>query len=327
MQPMVRAIYRVAAIPGACSPYDRVNLKIYYPALYGDSPEERNSGVIPAQRQLAPYPVVVLLPGINLGGDSNAWLALRLAQAGYATVVTTAISEEMPGYISVSPGLLLDQLKPDSYGSGPSCSLLQPVLEEMNKVQESSILAGMLDLEHIVLGGHSAGGTAALLNANPDWMPGICGAFAYAAHSGASMALGWPAETVLELPGRVPVMLLGGDRDGVIAASAHRYGRTEADPLHTIARTFEDGVAPGEDKSYLMILRGANHFTFANPHDGSTGREFLDWESEGEPEVLRGHLGDLLLDFLAALVHGDSAAQERLDGHLHNPGLALARRK
>jgi len=56
---------------------DRVNLKIYYPALYGDSAEERNSGLVPADRVAAPYPVVVLLPGINLAGDSSAWLASK----------------------------------------------------------------------------------------------------------------------------------------------------------------------------------------------------------------------------------------------------------
>ncbi len=41
MQAMVRAIFRVAAIPGTCAPYDRVNLKVFYPAHYGDTAEVR----------------------------------------------------------------------------------------------------------------------------------------------------------------------------------------------------------------------------------------------------------------------------------------------
>lgn len=327
MEAMVRALYRVAAIPGAQSPYDRVNLKIYYPALYGNSDTERNTGVIPPNDELAPFPVVILLPGINLGPSGTGWLAHRLATAGYATVATTAITEEMPGYISISPGLLLDKLKPQGYGTGPSCALLQPVIEELEKVQAESVLAGRLDLDSVVLGGHSAGGTAALLNANPDWLPGVRAAFSYAAHTGASMALGWPAEMVLPLPTALPILLLGGDRDGVIAASAHRYGRNEADPLHTICRTFDEGVHPSDGQSHLAILAGANHFSFAANHDGATGRDFLDWESEAKPDLLRQQLGDLIVNFLDGTVRKSEEGILRLKESLKSPELTTARSK
>jgi dienelactone hydrolase len=327
MKTMVRALYRVTAIPGAQPPYDRVSLKVYYPAVYGDTEAERNSGLIPANPDFAPCPVVILLPGINLSPESASWLSLRLAQAGYVTVAVSTISEEMPGYISISPGLDLDRLKPDGYGSGPSCSLLQPVMDELGRLQADSVLTGTLDLNRVVLGGHSAGGTAALLNANPDWFPGIRAAFCYGAHSGASMALGWPAETVLPLPASVPVLLLGGDQDGVIAASAHRYGRQEADPLYTVTRTFDEAVPACDQSSYLMILRGANHFTFAQPHDGCSGREFLDWPASEDTGALQALLGDLVLDFLDSAVRGDRAAGERMELRMDAPELVLSRRK
>jgi len=254
-------------------------------------------------------------------------LAMRLAGAGYAVVSASAITEEMPGYISVSPGLLLDNLKPEGFGGAPSCALLQPVLDELHRVQTDSVLAGQLDLDHIALGGHSAGGTAALLNANPEWFPGVCAVFAYAAHSGASMALGWPAETVLPLPATLPVLLLGGDQDGVIAGSAHRYGRDEADPLHTLVRTFDEGVRAGADASWLYILKGANHFTFAHPHDGSTGRQFLDWPGDPEQAPLQDYLGSLIEDFLEHALRGKAQALVSLEQAQGDARVALARRK
>ncbi|MEH6589601.1 MAG: hypothetical protein V7746_05045 [Halioglobus sp.] len=324
---LVRAIYRVAVIPGAVAPYDRVNMKVYYPARFGDTPEERNSGVIPARAESGPYPVVILLPGINLGPENTAWLALLLADAGYITVAATAISEEMPGYISISPGLVFDQLKPAGYAKAPSCSLITPILAVLAQLQKESVIAGLLDLDQVVLGGHSAGGTTALLNANPQWFPGVRASFAYAAHSGASMALGWPAETVLPLPVGVPTLLLGGDHDGVIASSSHRYGSDKADPLHSITRTFDEGVQAADGQSHLVILKGANHFTFAATADGSTGREFLDWDSGADSDALRAHLAGLIVDFLASTLTRDEAALQRLDDAKSDARVLVARSK
>ncbi|QFU74312.1 dienelactone hydrolase [Halioglobus maricola] len=300
-------------------------MKIYYPCTYGDTPEERNSGVVPAAEDSAPYPVVILLPGINLGPEGCAWLARQLALAGAITVACTAIAEEMPGYISISPGLLFEQLSPGGFGRAPSCSLLQPVMDELAAVQQASVLAGLLDLDRIILGGHSAGGTAALLNANPEWFPGVCGVFSYAAHTGASVALGWPAETVLRLPATLPTLLLAGDRDGVIAASAHRYGREGADPLHTVCRTFDEGVHDCGGRSYLMVLAGATHFTCADPHDGTTGREFLDWDSDADQAELRGLMGQLIADFVAATARADERAVSRLQDAQCDSRLALVK--
>ena len=79
---MVRAIYRAIAIDGCAPPYDRASLKIFYPASFSDSDEERNTGLIPADPSAAPYPVVILLPGINVGPEAYSWLAHDLAKRG-----------------------------------------------------------------------------------------------------------------------------------------------------------------------------------------------------------------------------------------------------
>ena len=325
MTASIRAIYRACSIEGAPAPYDRITMKVYYPADPQDSPEERNTGVIPVDIRRAPYPVVVFMPGINLGPEGCAWLAMELVRQGFVAVTYSAVTEEMPGYVSLSPGLVLSNLAPDAYGTAPSCSTLAPILEELKKLNEASVLAGLLDLEHIVLGGHSAGGTSALLNANPDWFPGVCGVFSYAAHSGASVALGWPAETILPLPGKVPTLLMGGDRDGVIAASAHRYGRQEGDPCHTILRTFDEGGADSDAELFLFILRGGNHFSLAHGHDGTTGREFLDWDVEGDPAEIRACIASLVSEFARMSTGRDEDARGRLESAMDGPGIAIGR--
>ena len=84
-------------------------------------------------------------------------------------------------------------------------------------------MAGQVDLSRVVVGGHSAGGTVALHNSNPDWVPGLHAVFAYAAHTMTATALGHDEATVAPVPAKVPVMLMSGADDGVIAASRDRY--------------------------------------------------------------------------------------------------------
>jgi predicted dienelactone hydrolase len=326
-QSPVRAFYRSVGIPGAAPPHDRITLKVFYPAAPEDTALERNTGVIPAHASAAPYPVVIFFPGINLGPEAYAWLAIELAGQGYIAVTFSAITEEMPGFVSLSPGLVIDNLTPERYGKAAACSSLQPILDELASLNGNSLLAGLIDLQTVILAGHSAGGTVALLSADPDQYHGVKAVFSYGAHSGASVELGWPAETVMPLPGKVPTLLLGGDRDGVIAGSAHRYGRDAEDPVHTVLKTFEEALHDPAAECYLFILAGANHFSFSHRDDGTTGRAFLDWEAGADQAVYRERIAALVVDFLRAQLVADPAAQQRLQDALQHDTMHLALHK
>jgi dienelactone hydrolase len=322
----VRALYRAIQIPGSAAPYDRASLKIYYPSNPTDSEEERNSGVVPAATEGAPFPIAVLMPGINVGPESYAWLACKLAESGIVTVTYTLVAEEMPGYISLTPGLHIAALAPDNYAKTPSATAITPNLEDLVQLNEKGVLAGLLDLKRIVLGGHSAGGTVALLNARPDWVPGLRAAFSYGAHAGAATALGYDPDSLFEVPSEVPLLIMGGTRDGCIANSAGRYGEgKQGSATEKVELTFDKGVSSNRQDSYLAIIEGANHFSLAWPHDDTTGRPFIDLPTTQPDERLRDLLADTICAFLAASVTGDEKARGRLESTLLSPHELVAR--
>ena len=59
---------------GFCSQPFQIALEKFFNRA-GDSEEERNSGVVPVDDRHGPLPVVILMPGINVGPESYAWLA------------------------------------------------------------------------------------------------------------------------------------------------------------------------------------------------------------------------------------------------------------
>lgn len=313
-QPMVRALFRAFPVPGQASPCS-VFAKVYYPALYGATPLEINTGSLPAARPAAPYPVAVLMPGINVSPESYGWLATALAQAGFVSLTYGWILEEMPGLVSLSPGLDVGALSPQAYGSRASATALRAVLDDLAALNQAGTLAGLLDLSRVLLGGHSAGGSVALLNARPDWFPGLRAVFSYGAHSKASTMLGYPPDTLLPLPDALPKLILGGSEDGVIAASAFRYGHDGAqqpDPVGPVARTFQEGCSSTRGDCYLAILRGANHFSMCWPADAATGRPFLDHAVTRPDAEIRADLATLVTCFARAHVADDAAAKTEL---------------
>lgn len=301
-----RAFFTSFRIPGLSAPHDTATLKVYYPATYSNSDLERNTGQVPCDDELSPFPVVIFLPGVNVEPSSYGWLAAELAAHGIVTAIPSLIAEEMPGCVSLTPGIDISALKPAAYGSRPSAILLAPLVEKLGEINRAGLLAGRLDLSRLALGGHSAGGTLALLNGRREWLPSIRAAFSYGSHTGAATALGWAADTLLAPAEDLPLLLAGGERDGCIAASGRRYGGAAAETENCSGRieeTFQRAVAENGGNNWLCILRAANHFTACHRVDDYTGRGVLDYPVNNGHQA-RAVLGELFATFLAVHLRG-----------------------
>ena len=294
---MIRAIFHAATLPNASAPYNVLHLKVYYPATPTNSDAERMSGVIPADKSNTPMPVVIFFNGINVGMESYHWLAVKLAEANIVTVMYTHIAETLPNVIGLTPAIDLSKVKPDSYGSGPTCPAIQPILDSLAQLKndDKSPLHQSLDLNNIVLGGHSAGGTVALQNGQ--FFEQVKAIFSYAGHTMASTMLGFEPGTVLNI-GSKRTLLMRGDKDGVIAASRIRYGTDEQAP-DPVAKTFDEAYqASDKSEAYDVLIEGANHFSAAHPLDETTGRFFLDMEMTRPAEEIRNQIAELILSFI-----------------------------
>ncbi len=299
----IRALFTAANADNAAPPFDTLHLKVFYPALLDKA--DKMTGIVPPDDTHAPFPVVIFFNGINVGPEAYQWLAVALAERGLVVVTYSWVSETLPQVIGLTPGIDLARVRPDTYGTAPTASALPALLVALAGLQSSGVLAGKLDLQKIILGGHSAGGTIALHEPNARFYPQVVARFAYAGHTQASTMLGFAPGTILAA-GAKPALLIGGTEDGVIAASRGRYGDSTntADP---ITRTFHEGVTGGHNASYLAILTGANHFTLAHPIDETTGRSFLDLPATRDEAELRALCMELIGQFIDAHVHHSSA--------------------
>ncbi|MBI3164731.1 MAG: hypothetical protein HYZ24_08615 [Chloroflexi bacterium] len=300
---MIRALFHATTLPNANAPYNVLHLKIYYPATPTNSDAERMTGVIPADKTSAPMPVVIFFNGINVGIESYHWLAVKLAEANIVTVMYTHVAETLPNVIGLTPSIDLSRVKPETYGSDATCPAIQPILDSLTQLNkdEKSPLYQALDLNNVILGGHSAGGTVALQNAQ--FFEQVKAVFAYAGHTMASTMLGFAPGTVLNI-GSKSVMLMRGDRDGVIAASRVRYGTDEQSP-DPVEKTFDEACQPSAgEEAWDVLLQGANHFSIVHPLDETTGRFFLDMEMTRPAEEIRNEIAGLVELFINKHVRG-----------------------
>jgi predicted dienelactone hydrolase len=162
----IRALFQATKVEGAASPYDTIHLKVFYPAQMSGSNQEQNLGEVPADARCAPFQVVILFNGINCGPELYQWMAVKLAERGLVVVIFSWIAENLPGMIALTPGVDLKMLAPNAYGKGPTASALPSLLTALEQLQAEGILAGLLDLNQIILGGHSAGGRVAIESAS-----------------------------------------------------------------------------------------------------------------------------------------------------------------
>ncbi|MEA5448207.1 hypothetical protein VB780_06475 [Leptolyngbya sp. CCNP1308] len=304
----VRALFRAAVVDGTPPPHNTLHLKVFYPAQLIGGDREQNLGIVSANAEQAPFPVVILFNGINCGPELYQWLAIALAERGLVAVTFSWVAENLPGMVALTPGVDLAMLMPERYGQGPTASALPALLNELEQLNNAGVLAGLLDLNRVILGGHSAGGRVAIESVSPAFFPSVCAAFAYGAHTAAVMQLGYPAGKILPLPDQLPLLLMGGTQDGVIANSCDRYGVTWERATTPVERTFREAIQGGRDDSYLLLLEGANHFSFVDPFDATTGRAFVDFPATQPDAALRELMAEAIGLFVEA--HGGGSHPE-----------------
>lgn len=322
----MRATYTAVIVPGSEAPFATAHLKVFYAAHRTADPLEVATGELPPDPAAGPRPVVLFLPGVNVNPDTYRWLAELLVSDGFVVVVPHWVGPLMPGFVGITPGVDVEAMTPDRYGTRPACSLVRPALGALGQLgAEGGRLAGALDLSRVVVGGHSAGGSMALLSADDRWFPEVVGAFAYGAHNQPSTALGWAPASVLPYAGSAPLLLVAGSDDGVIKASAFRYGEEQGEARDPVRRTFDEAIAPERD-AWLVVLDGANHLLACHPHDTSTARGFLEEPMPLDVEaVTRERYAEAVRSFCSRVTGlGDDGALAAL---ARRPGVQTVRTK
>ena len=138
----VRALQRVATVASATAPYNTIQLKLFYPALDATTEEHYQTGVLPFDTQFSPAPVVIFLPGVNCSAHTYEWLATNLAENGIVTVIASWLAQNLPGRFSISPGIDLDAVHVDNYGTRPTSSSLQTIIDALKTLSSETVLAG-----------------------------------------------------------------------------------------------------------------------------------------------------------------------------------------
>jgi dienelactone hydrolase len=310
---LIRAFFAAAKVENTESPYDTIHLKIFYPARMSGSELETNLGVVSVDSEKAPFPVVIFFNGINCDAQQYQWLAIKLAELGMVVVLFNWVAENLPGFISITPGIDAEKWKPEFYRNFPTASALPTLLQKLAELQSHGILAGLLDLQKIILGGHSAGGRVAIENADPQFFPQVVAAFGYGVHTAAPLMAGYKPATIMALPDALPLLIMGGTCDGVIANSSHRYGVNQGNPTTPVIRTFQEAISGGRNDSYLLILEGANHFSMTNSFDSATGRPFLDFPATQPQEEFQLLMAEIIGLFINAHVRQEAQAALKLE--------------
>lgn len=323
--PPVQTLVRATRIEGAPAPYDTAHVQVTYPAR--DEVVDP-IGTLAASAAGVPFPSVVWFPGMGTDPAYYRWLGQAVARAGYVFVTYSYVAQVPPGLTGLTPGVDLTAAAPDTFGTKPLSVTLQPVLDllaELNDPEGGSPLAGLLDLDRVALGGHSAGGTVALESHDHRWFPQVRAVVTYAAHTMASTMFGWPAGTALPLPGDCPVLLVEGSEDGLVRGSARFYGiePDDYDPLALTFATLPDTEAARGSR--LVTLKGANHFSITSPDDGGTPRAHDDGTATAPPEEIRRIIRETFVHFLHLHLRQDPGAGTDLDALLAGSPLIDAR--
>lgn len=303
----VHALFEAAKIEGQQSPYDTIHLKVFYPGQMSEGDLEKT-----------PFPVVIFFNGFNCDAQQYHWLAVKLTERGLVVVVFNWVTQIQPGIVSLTPGADLESRKPHLYPTLTTALALPTLLDKLAQLQNQGILAGMLDLQSIILGGHSEGGRVAMENANPKFFRQVVASFAYGTHTAGLLFLGYEPGTILPLPDSLPLLLMAGTCDGVIVNSSDQYGM-RPHPTTPVIRTFQEAIAGGRNDSYLVLLKGANHFSISDNPDSTIPRPYLDFSATQPQESFRLLIAEIIGSFIDTHIRHQSPVSVTLTQLLNTP--------
>lgn len=299
----VRALLRVAVVENATPPTNHINMKVFYPALPATEPVHIQTAILPFDPQWSGAPIVIFLPGVNCSAYTYEWLAKALAEQGVVTVLTEWLAENIPGRLSISPGIDLEAVKVENYGQQPTSSSLTTLYDAVLALRDNSTIGEHVNFENIIFGGHSAGGTMALQNANRAWFPRLKASFAYCSNPLATGTLGgWDAGVIPPVPHDVPTLIMGAECDGIGDHHNASFGNANESGADVIQRLFE--TTPYRN-SMLCVFGGANHHTICYPVDTSIGRVFLDTVLETDDTPIRHEIARLVAQFINGILVDD----------------------
>ena len=181
-------------------------------------------------------PVVLFLSGADCSHESYMWLASRLVQEGFCVALSSYVQPFGASTVLLSVPMDLRMMQTlQDYQKGPSNAGIAAILDELASLNNdhSSILAGKLDLDRIIVGGHSTGGRTVLdLVAYDNPFP-IAAAFTYGASLVNTGGFGFAEPNSVLPPSRrrttttkttitPPLLMLGGSEDGISARLSKR---------------------------------------------------------------------------------------------------------
>jgi predicted dienelactone hydrolase len=273
-RPEIRAVWDALRVPGAEAPYDTVHYRVAFPAAAPDPERDPVLGLVPPAR--GELPVVIVHPNFNLDRVGLRWLERALAGAGFAVVTPQWVGPMFDGRPGLPTGVDFAAL---------GHRYLDVLLESLGRC----LVGDSLDLSRVVIGGHSAGGTLALLSAGQ-----VQGGFSYGGHTRAQSGQGHGVDHYLPLTGSSPLLLMGGTADGVATAIAHAQGHNEnALPMREAFRQ----SLPADTPAWLVLVEGADHYAFLDDYDGSSGRGYLEAEGPRPPADVHTVLAPVIISF------------------------------
>eukprot|EP00210_Caulerpa_lentillifera_P002780 g2656.t1 len=227
-------------------------------------------GLSASPKEGPPYPVIIFPPGALVESNRYQWLGEELV---VHTGVAFVTYDQMGNFNGTD--FLLSVVSDNSTGVRGS-SIIKVILDKLIEFNNTGTLAGRLDLDRIILGGHSSGGSLALFTGNKEFLPSCIGVFTYGTHTADLSPRAVPPVSIRPIPGNVPLLLMVGTHDGVIQRTRSLHDTQWENSTVLVRRMYQEGLEPGRPACYVA-LDGANHMAILNPEDftlPNTARDF-----------------------------------------------------